>query len=181
MTVKDTKFEGVKIISNSHFYDYRGCFYTSYNEAEFKEKVGDYNFIQDNESISHEGVVRGMHYQEGEYAQAKLVRVIKGSAIDVIVDIRTDSPTFGKHLVVELDDDSKTQLMIPRGFAHGFMALEDDTIFAYKIDNVYNPLAERGIIYNDPNLNIDWNQYYTKSLIVSGKDLLLPKFKDIIF
>jgi dTDP-4-dehydrorhamnose 3,5-epimerase len=180
MTVTDTKFEGVKIISNACFYDYRGCFYTSYNETEFKEKVGDYNFIQDNESTSHEGVLRGLHYQTGDFAQAKLVRVIRGSVIDVIVDIRKDSRTFADHLCVELNADNKNQLMIPRGFAHGFISLEDDTIFSYKIDNVYNPLAERGILYNDPYLDINWNQYYTKGLIVSSKDLLLPKFNDFI-
>tara|TARA_R110000796_G_scaffold58413_5_gene134942 strand:- start:34078 stop:34623 length:546 start_codon:yes stop_codon:yes gene_type:complete len=181
MTVSDTIFEGVKIISNTSYYDNRGCFYASYIEDEFRDKVGHYDFIQDNESTSHEGVIRGLHYQSGQFAQAKLVRVIRGSAIDVIVDIRKDSLTFGHHLSVELNCDLKNQLMIPRGFAHGFISLEDDTIFSYKIDNGYNPLAECGIKFDDSYLGIDWNQYNTKDLIISEKDLRLPKFKDIIF
>ena len=181
MTVKETKFDGVKIITNGVYHDYRGSFQTTYIESEFKDKVGDYNFIQDNESISHKGTIRGLHYQKGEFAQAKLVRVIMGSVIDVIVDIRKDSPTFGEYLSIILSDDNQKQLMIPRGFAHGFISLQDNTIFSYKIDNEYNPLAERGIIYNDPTLNINWDSYYTRSFIISAKDLLLPKFEDIIF
>ena len=181
MTVSNTKFDGVKIISNPIWYDYRGSFNTTYIESEFNNLVGIYNFIQDNESISHEGVIRGFHYQDGEYAQAKLVRVINGSVIDVIVDIRKDSPTFGHSLSIELNSDNNIQVMIPRGFAHGFIALEDNTIFSYKIDNIYHPPSERGIIYNDPTINFDWNRYNTKDLIISDKDLRLPKFKDIIF
>ena len=181
MTVKDLSLEGLKLISNTQHYDYRGYFHVTHNSEEFKDKVGDYNFVQENESMSHEGVLRGLHYQYGKYSQAKLVRVIQGSVVDVVVDIRVTSPTFGKHLMVELDDVDKCQLMIPRGFAHGFLTLENNTIFSYKVDNVYNPSYESGIIFSDFSLGIDWNRYNTRNLITSMKDLELPKFSDLIF
>lgn len=181
MTIKDNILDGVKIINNSVWYDYRGCFHTPYNHEEFSSMVGEYNFVQDNESVSHKGVLRGFHYQVGEYEQAKLVRVIRGSVIDVIVDIRPNSKTFTQHFSIKLSGDDQQQLLIPRGFAHGFLSLEDDTIFSYKVDNKYHPSSERGIIFDDPTINFDWGQYGVGGLIISEKDLRLPKLKDVIF
>ncbi len=135
------------------------------------------NFVQDNESQSSKGVLRGLHYQTGEHAQAKLVRVVKGRVLDVVVDIRKDSKTFGDHFSIELNSENKTQLYVPRGFAHGFIVLEDETIFSYKCDNLYNKASEAGIIYNDEDLNINW-ELSENDFIISEKDAVLPKFKD---
>jgi len=152
----------------------------SFNQAVFKEGLNrDINFVQDNESYSSKGVLRGLHYQKGDYAQAKLVRVIKGKILDVVVDLRADSPTFSKHMSIELSEDNKTQLFIPRGFAHGFLVLSDTAIFSYKCDNFYNKASEGGIIYNDKDLNIDW-KLDEKEFIVSEKDLELPTLKEVV-
>jgi dTDP-4-dehydrorhamnose 3,5-epimerase len=177
MIVKETKLQGCFIIQPPVFRDKRGYFVESYNEKTFSKLIGlNINFVQDNESQSSKGVLRGLHYQLGEYAQAKLVRVIKGSVLDVVVDLRSDSKTFGEHLSVELSEDNKTQFFVPKGFAHGFIVLEDDTIFSYKCDNFYNKNSEAGIIYNDTDLNINW-KLLESEFIISEKDKDLPKFK----
>ncbi len=139
----------------------------------------DVNFIQDNQSSSTKGVLRGLHFQSGDFAQAKLVRVLQGAVLDVVVDIRKNSPTFGKHITLELSETSGTQLYIPRGFAHGFLVLSETAVFFYKCDNYYNKQAEAGIMYNDPLLNIDW-RFPAEALILSDKDQQNPLFKDIL-
>jgi len=180
MIVKETNLEGCFIIKPKVIQDKRGYFLESFNQAVFKEGLKrDINFVQDNESYSSKGVLRGLHYQIGDYAQAKLVRVIKGKILDVVVDLRTDSPTFSKHISIELSEDNKTQLFIPRGFAHGFLVLSDTAIFSYKCDNFYNKASEGGIIYNDKDLNIDW-KLDEKEFIVSEKDLELPTLKEVV-
>ena len=152
----------------------------NFNQKTFRNVTGlNVSFVQDNESQSLKGVLRGLHYQLGEYAQAKLMRVIKGSVLDVVVDLRINSSTFGEHVSIQLTEDNKTQLFVPRGFAHGFLVLEDNTIFSYKCDNFYNKEAETGVIYNDEELAIDW-QFQNHELIISDKDLILPKLKNAI-
>ena len=151
-----TKIPGVFIVEPRVFNDERGYFMEAWKEAEFNEHVGCVKFIQDNESKSSYGVLRGLHYQKGAYSQAKLVRVIKGRVLDVVVDIRRSSPTFGQHVMVELSEDNKRQFFIPRGFAHGFLVLSDEAIFTYKVDNPYAPQQEAGIRWNDPDLAIEW-------------------------
>ena len=155
MNVIDTEIPEVKIIEPKVFGDSRGYFFESWSDKRYKEAGIDCNWIQDNESRSHYGVLRGLHYQAAPYTQAKLVRVIKGEVLDVAVDIRKGSPTFGKHVAVELTEENKHQLFVPRGFAHGFVVLSDDVIFAYKCDNLYAPTHERGLAFNDPALEID--------------------------
>ena len=173
MTVKETKLKGCFIFEPKIFEDSRGYFFESFNKETFNKLIGEnINFIQDNESYSSKGVLRGLHYQTGKYAQAKLVRVIKGKVLDIAVDIRKDSPTFGEHVSLELSEDNKLQLFIPRGFAHGFIVLSDNAIFSYKCDNFYNKESEGGIIYNDKDLNIDW-VLSESEYIVSEKDMLL--------
>lgn len=173
MTVKETKLKGCFIFEPKIFEDSRGYFFESFNKETFNKLIGEnINFIQDNESYSSKGVLRGLHYQTGKYAQAKLVRVIKGKVLDIAVDIRKDSPTFGEHVSLELSEENKLQLFIPRGFAHGFIVLSDTAIFSYKCDNFYNKEAEGGIIYNDKDLNIDW-LLSENDFIVSEKDMLL--------
>ena len=180
MIVKETILEGCFVIQPKVIQDKRGYFLESFNQAVFKEGLNrDINFVQDNESYSSKGVLRGLHYQKGDYAQAKLVRVIKGKILDVVVDLRTDSPTFSKHISIELSEDNKTQLFIPRGFAHGFVVLSDTAIFSYKCDNFYNKASEGGVIYNDKDLNIDW-KLDEKEFIVSEKDLELPTLKEAL-
>ena len=180
MIVKETILEGCFVIQPKVIQDKRGYFLESFNQAVFKEGLKrDINFVQDNESYSSKGVLRGLHYQIGDYAQAKLVRVIKGKILDVVVDLRADSPTFSKHISIELSEDNKTQLFIPRGFAHGFLVLSDTAIFSYKCDNFYNKASEGGIIYNDKDLNIDW-KLDEKEFIVSEKDLELPTLKEVV-
>tara|TARA_R110002049_G_scaffold65444_9_gene171853 strand:+ start:313 stop:858 length:546 start_codon:yes stop_codon:yes gene_type:complete len=177
MIVKETKLKGCFVVEPQVFKDKRGYFVETYNQKKFNKTLGlDINFVQDNESQSSKGVLRGLHYQLGEHAQAKLVRVIKGKVLDVVVDLRHNSSTFGEYLTIELSEQNKTQFFVPRGFAHGFLVLEDDTIFSYKCDNFYNKESEAGIIYNDKDLAIDWN-FPTNELIVSEKDILLPNFK----
>ena len=151
-----TDIEGVFVIEPRVFNDARGYFFEAWKQEEFNEHVGKVNFIQDNESKSSFGVLRGLHYQKGDLSQAKLVRVIKGKVLDVAVDIRKSSPTFGKHVMVELSEDNKRQFFIPRGFAHGFLVLSEEAVFTYKVDNPYAPQAEAGIRWNDPDLAIEW-------------------------
>jgi len=178
MTIKETKLEGCYILQPNIFKDKRGYFIESFNQKTFNSLLGlDVNFVQDNESKSSKGVLRGLHYQLGEYAQAKLVRVVKGAVLDVAVDVREGSKTFGQHVAVELTEENKTQLFVPRGFAHGFIVLEDETIFSYKCDNYYHKASEAGLIYNDEDLNIDWKLPST-DFILSDKDIILPKLKD---
>ena len=155
------------------FNDARGYFVETWKQAEFNEHVGQVDFIQDNESKSSYGVLRGLHYQKGEFSQAKLVRVIKGRVLDVAVDIRRSSPTFGQHVMVELTEDNKRQFFIPRGFAHGFLVLSQEAIFAYKVDNVYAPQAEAGVRWNDPALGIEW-PIAPQDVLTSDKDLRQP-------
>ena len=172
-----TDIEGVFVIEPKVFNDARGYFMEAWKQAEFNEHVGKVDFIQDNESKSSYGVLRGLHYQKGACAQAKLVRVIKGKVLDVAVDIRKSSPTFGKHVMVELSEDNKRQFFIPRGFAHGFLVLSEEAVFTYKVDNPYAPQAEAGIRWNDPELGIEWPIDPTK-VQTSEKDLKQPLFKD---
>ena len=169
MNVIETALPEVKIIEPKVFEDQRGYFFESYNENTFQEKVMNTRFIQDNESKSSYGVLRGLHYQLHPFAQSKLVRVIKGKVLDVAVDIRKESPTFGKSIRVELSEDNKKQLFIPRGFAHGYVVLSDEAIFSYKVDNKYAPEYERGIIYNDLELNVNW-EIENDDVILSEKD-----------
>ena len=169
MEYRKTEIEGVFIIEPRVFGDERGYFFEAWKRQEFEENIGKVNFIQDNESKSVFGVLRGLHYQKGELSQAKLVRVISGRVLDVAVDLRKDSPTFGKHVAVELSGDNKRQFFIPRGFAHGFLVLSDEAVFTYKVDNPYAPQAEASILWNDADLAIDWPLPEDK-LILSQKD-----------
>ena len=172
-----TEIAGVFIIEPRVFNDARGYFMEAWKEAEFNEHIGPVKFIQDNESKSSYGVLRGLHYQKGAYSQAKLVRVIKGRVLDVAVDIRKSSPTFGKHVMVELSEDNKRQFFIPRGFAHGFLVLSEEAIFTYKVDNPYMPSQEAGVRWNDPELAIEWP--IDPSVVqTSEKDLKQPLLKE---
>lgn len=174
-----TKLEDCFVIEPTIFNDERGYFFESFNNNLFNKITGTNTvFVQDNESYSTKGVLRGLHFQKGGFAQAKLVRVVKGKVLDVAVDIRKDSKTYGEHVSVELSEDNKRQLFVPKGFAHGFVVLSDTAIFSYKCDNFYNKNAERGVIYNDSTLNIDWELPENK-LIISEKDLFLPKFENV--
>ena len=177
MDYKQTDIEGVYIIEPRVFTDPRGYFVEAWKKAEFEEHIGKVDFIQDNESKSSRGVLRGLHYQQGEWSQAKLVRVIKGRVLDVAVDIRRSSPTFGRHVAVELSEDNKLQLFIPRGFAHGFLVMSDEAVFTYKVDNAYAPHAEAGILWNDPVLGINW-PIRADEVITSDKDMKQPLLKD---
>lgn len=177
MEYKQTDIEGVYIIEPRVFTDPRGYFVEAWKKAEFEEHIGKVDFIQDNESKSSRGVLRGLHYQQGEWSQAKLVRVIKGRVLDVAVDIRRSSPTFGRHVAVELSEDNKLQLFIPRGFAHGFLVMSDEAVFTYKVDNAYAPHAEAGILWNDPELGINW-PIRADEVITSEKDMKQPLLKD---
>ena len=173
----ETEIAGVFIIEPRVFSDARGYFMEAWKEVEFNEHIGPVRFIQDNESKSSYGVLRGLHYQKGAFSQAKLVRVIKGRVLDVAVDIRKSSPTFGKHVMVELSEDNKRQFFIPRGFAHGFLVLSEEAIFTYKVDNPYAPAQEAGIRWNDPTLAIEWPIDPTE-VQTSEKDLKQPLLKD---
>tara|TARA_R100001369_G_scaffold21694_1_gene39369 strand:- start:995 stop:1540 length:546 start_codon:yes stop_codon:yes gene_type:complete len=178
MLVTETKLKGCFVLQPAIFKDKRGYFIESFNQETFNHTLGiNVNFVQDNESQSLKGVLRGLHYQTGEHAQAKLVRVIKGRVLDIVLDIRKGSKTFGDYFSIELNAENKTQLYVPRGFAHGFIVLEDETIFSYKCDNLYNKASEAGIIYNDQDLNINW-ELPENDFIISEKDTVLPKFKD---
>ncbi|WP_315354628.1 dTDP-4-dehydrorhamnose 3,5-epimerase [Hoylesella nanceiensis] len=176
MTYTETELKGVWIIEPKIFNDDRGYFFESWNSKSFTEHIGAINFVQDNESKSSYGVLRGLHYQKGDAAQAKLVRVIKGSVLDVAVDLRRSSPTFGKYVTVELSETNKRQLFIPRGFAHGFLVLSPEAIFCYKVDNVYAPDQEATLMWNDESVSIDWP--IKEDLIFSAKDLKGKSLKD---
>lgn len=173
MEIVKTNIEGLLILKPTIFADDRGYFYESYNENRFREIGIDIPFVQDNQSCSRKGVIRGLHFQRPPFAQDKLVRVVRGSVIDVAVDLRKNSPTYGKHHSVVLTGDNHWQFFIPKGFAHGFVALEDDTIFAYKCSNFYHKDSEGTIRYDDPDLQIDWQ---TENPIVNEKDLLSENF-----
>ena len=173
-----TNIPDVIIIEPKVHGDHRGYFVETFRADKLEEFLGfKLNFGQDNESKSSKGVLRGLHYQLPPHAQTKLVRVIAGRVLDVAVDIRRNSPTFGQHVAVELSADNKKQMLVPRGFAHGFVVLEDDTIFAYKVDNYYSPECDRGIAFNDPALNIDWI-LKTEELKLSAKDTTQPKLNE---
>jgi dTDP-4-dehydrorhamnose 3,5-epimerase len=173
----ETGFDGLKIFEPKVFQDSRGYFFESFNSATFRAAGIESTFVQDNESRSQYGVLRGLHYQLNPMAQAKLVRVVEGEVLDVVVDIRKGSPTYGKHFSLLLSAENKKQLYIPRGFAHGFSVLSETCIFQYKCDNYYSKESEGGISYNDPELGIDWN-IKPGEAIVSDKDSLLPAFKN---
>lgn len=178
MIAEKTNLEGCYLFRPKVYNDSRGSFFESFNQEIFNNLIGKkINFVQDNQSFSTKGVLRGLHFQQGDYAQAKLVRVVKGSVLDVAVDLRYNSPTFGKHFSIELSEINNLQFFIPRGFAHGFVVLSDEAIFQYKCDNYYNKESEGGIIYNDSNLKIDW-KIAKENLIISEKDLLLDSFNN---
>jgi len=176
MKVSKISIEGLLLIETDFFGDDRGYFYESYNKQKY-DKIGiNFDFVQDNISKSVKETIRGLHYQVGDKVQGKLCQVIKGKVLDVVVDIRFDSPTFGKHFSIELSENNKTQLWIPPGFAHGFSVLSDEAIFSYKCTNFYSQPDERLILYNDPDLNVDWK---VLNPLVSEKDLKAKSFKDI--
>ena len=177
MEVIKTEIDGVVIIEPRIFKDDRGYFYESFSQREFEEKVCRTTFVQDNQSKSSYGVLRGLHFQKPPYSQSKLVRCIKGAVLDVAVDIRKGSPTFGKYVAVELTEDNHRQFFVPRGFAHGFVVLTDEVIFQYKCDNFYAPQAEGAIAWDDPDLGIDW-KIDPKDIILSAKDTAHPRLKD---
>jgi len=172
-----TKLEDCFIIEPTVFKDERGYFFESFNQKKFEEATGQNGaFVQDNLSFSEYGVIRGLHFQMEEYAQAKLVQVLAGTVLDVAIDLREKSATFGQWIGVELSGENKKQLYVPRGFAHGFSVLSETAMFSYKCDNFYNKEAESGIIYNDPELNIDW-KIPSENAKISVKDMILPYFK----
>ena len=175
-----TEIEGVYIIQPRVFDDSRGYFFESWKRDEFEAHVGKVDFVQDNEAKSSYGVLRGLHYQRGEHAQAKLVRVISGRVLDVAVALRKSSPTFGRHVMVELSGDNKRQLFIPRGFAHGFLVLSQEAVFAYKVDNVYAPQAEASIRWDDETVGISW-PIDAKDVVTSEKDLKGSRWQDAVF
>ena len=178
MKVIKTDIEGVLIIEPVVFEDERGYFFESYNKEDLKKQGVDYDFIQDNQSKSCYGTIRGIHFQKGEYAQAKLVRVLEGKVLDVAVDLRKNSKTFGKYVSVELSAENRRPLMIPRGFGHGFSVLSETAVFAYKCDNVYNKASEGGLRFDDPSLGIDWKIDLNKA-VLSEKDKNNPLLGEI--
>ena len=180
MKAIETKLKGCFILEPNVFKDTRGYFFESFNQNTFNDLIGEeINFVQDNESFSSKGVLRGLHFQTGNDAQAKLVRAVKGTVLDVVVDMRKDSPTFAEHFSIELSEENKTQLFVPRGFAHGFIVLSDMAIFSYKCNNFYNKASEQGLRYDDPSLGVDWI-LPEEDFIVSDKDLVLPTLSNII-
>ena len=178
MEVIETEIEGLKIIRPNIYRDDRGYFIESYSQKKFEEEVSKITFVQDNESSSRYGVLRGLHYQKAPFAQAKLVRVIKGRVLDIAVDIRKDSSSYGKHVAIELSDENKLQVFIPRGFAHGFIVLSQEAICQYKCDNYYSPHYAEGIKWDDDQLNIDW-RLPVKDIILSEKDKINPYFNQM--
>lgn len=179
MRAEKTILEDCFLLHDTFFGDHRGYFFESFNRKTFLAQTGlDVNFVQDNQSRSQKGVLRGLHFQHGEYAQAKLVRVLQGKVLDVAVDLRKGSATFGKHVAVELSEDSRTQFFVPRGFAHGFVVLSEEAVFFYKCDNYYDKATEGGVIYNDPELAIDW-KLPANELILSEKDAVLPALREM--
>ncbi len=179
MNVTTTAIDGLLIIEPRIFPDDRGFFYESYNQKKYQEAGINASFVQDNQSFSQKGAVRGLHAQAAPFAQAKLVRVLQGRVLDVAVDIRKNSPTYGQHVSVELSAENKLQFWIPAGFMHGFAVLEDNTVFAYKVDNYYDKASEIGIIWNDPALAIGWG-LDERDILLSPKDEALPAFKDFV-
>lgn len=180
MRAEETNLPDCFLIHDTFHGDHRGYFFESFNRKTFLAQTGlDVNFVQDNQSRSQKGVLRGLHYQVGEHAQAKLVRVLQGKVLDVAVDLRKGSSTFGQHFAIELSDQSHTQLFVPRGFAHGFVVLSEEAVFFYKCDNYYHPAAEGGIAYNDPALAINW-ALPESELILSAKDKVQPLLHDVI-
>ena len=177
MKVEETSIEGLVVIEPEIFYDSRGYFFESYNQNLFIKKLGDFKFVQDNESKSSKGVLRGFHFQKPPFEQAKLVRCIEGEVLDVALDLRKNSSTYGKHEKVILSGDNKKQFFIPRGFAHAFLVLSETAIFSYKVDNIYAPQSDSGIIWNDPSLLINWVIDDSK-LIISEKDKSLGVLKN---
>lgn len=178
MKFTETKLKGCFILEPKIIGDERGSFMESFNERTFAEGVGQQvHFVQDNQSFSTKGVLRGLHYQCGEHAQAKLVRVLKGEVLDVAVDLRPNSPTYGQYESILLTGDNQTQFFVPRGFAHGFLVLSDSATFFYKCDNFYNKESEGGLLFNDPTINIDWN-FPLEQLIISEKDQILPTLEN---
>ncbi|SMO87834.1 dTDP-4-dehydrorhamnose 3,5-epimerase [Saccharicrinis carchari] len=172
-----TKLEGCVIIEPKVFGDQRGYFFESFNQKQFEDNVGKIDFVQDNESRSSRGVLRGLHFQLPPYNQAKLVRCIEGEVLDVAVDLRKNSPTYKQHVSVLLSDENKRQLFVPRGYAHGFIVLSRSAIFSYKVDNWYAPDHDSGIAWNDPEINVDW-QINEDAILLSGKDKILKFLKD---
>ncbi|MBF1384511.1 dTDP-4-dehydrorhamnose 3,5-epimerase [Prevotella aurantiaca] len=171
MEYKKTEIDGVWIIEPKVFSDNRGYFYEVWRQSDFDEHIGQHvEFVQDNESKSSYGVLRGLHYQKGDFSQAKLVRVLKGKVLDVAVDLRKDSPTLGKYVMVELSEENKRQFFIPRGFAHGFLVLSEEAIFTYKVDNIYAPQSEASLRWNDETVGIEW-PIDEKDIVISDKDL----------
>jgi dTDP-4-dehydrorhamnose 3,5-epimerase len=178
MNLVKTEFEDLVLLEPKVFGDHRGYFLESYNEDTFLNLGLKYKFVQDNESFSSFGTLRGLHFQRGEFAQAKLVRVLKGKVLDVVVDLRPESKTFKKFSTFELSEENKRILMVPRGFAHGFVVLSQEALFQYKCDNFYSPENESGIIWNDPDLNIDW-KISDQEVIISEKDAKLSFLRDL--
>lgn len=178
MNVIKTAIDGVFILEPRLFEDARGYFFESFNQREFEEKVAPVVFVQDNESKSSYGVVRGLHYQKPPYTQSKLVRVVKGAVLDVAVDVRKGSPTFGQHAAVELTGENHRQFFIPRGFLHGFSVLSEEVVFQYKCDNFYAPASEGAVAWDDPDLGIDW-RIPAEQVILSEKDRHHPRLKDV--
>lgn len=178
MKIIETAIPDVKIVEPDRFGDARGWFCETYNAERYKKAGITADFVQDNESFSSKGVIRGLHWQTAPYSQAKLVYVIHGAVWDVAVDIRKDSPTYGKYVAEILSSKNRRQLYIPRGFAHGFIVLEDNTLFSYKCDNLYNPQSERGMRFDDPDLGIKWPDVGCE-LVLSEKDRRHPRFRDI--
>lgn len=179
MNVIETDIDGLVIIEPRVFGDSRGYFFESFSERDFKREVADVDFVQDNESKSSYGVVRGLHFQKPPYAQAKLVRVVKGKVLDVAVDLRKESPTFGRYVAMELSEENHRQMFIPRGFAHGFSVLSEEVIFQYKCDNYYAPQSEGAVAWDDPDLDIDW-KIPAEKVLLSEKDKKHPRLKDIL-
>ena len=180
MKISQTNIPGVVILEPKVFGDTRGYFMESFSEKWFQENVCDTRFVQDNESRSSFGILRGLHFQKPPHAQSKLVRVVKGEVLDVAVDIRKGSPTFGEYVSIRLSEENKKQFFVPRGFAHGFVVLSDDAVFQYKCDNYYSPLSEGSIAYNDPELAIDW-QMDASQIQLSEKDRQNPLLKESVF
>jgi dTDP-4-dehydrorhamnose 3,5-epimerase len=179
MNLIKTKLDGLVVLKPTVFKDNRGYFMESYNQKNINKLLGNVNFVQDNESESTRGVLRGLHFQKPPYTQAKLVRCLKGSVLDVVLDLRKDSKTYGIFETISLTEENKKQLFIPKGFAHGFIVLSKTAIFSYKVDNYYNPDSESGVLWSDLDLNIDW-KINKNEIIVSEKDKNLPTFNEII-
>ena len=179
MNLIKTKLDGLVVLKPTVFKDNRGYFMESYNQKNINKLLGNVNFVQDNESESSRGVLRGLHFQKPPYTQAKLVRCLKGSVLDVVLDLRKDSKTYGIFETISLTEENKKQLFIPKGFAHGFIVLSKSAIFSYKVDNYYNPDSESGVLWSDLDLNIDW-KISKNEIIVSEKDKNLPTFNEII-